>query len=240
MNKATVKKKAKRLVLTCGILGLMIFTGVGNTAAQPLQPMVTYASEQNQSLPYSSRWEIMSNGDWKYKMDNGQYATGKWLQDEVDKNWYLMNENGIMRSGIYKSYGKYYLLSEIHDGHYGHLVKNGEVYNGVAIKASTNADDEGALSSETINALKSLGYNIDTVQDVSGTSHVTDGKVSLNADVENESLNSESNNTEPEKNYSEDTNEYGTDGFYDPIFGWVDTSGIETIGHGNKTNTKWE
>ena len=76
-------------------------------------------------------------------------------------------------------------------------------------------DHEGALSSETINALKSLGYNIDTVQDVSGTSHVTDGKVSLNAEVENESLNSESNNTEPEKNYSEDTNEYGTDGYYD-------------------------
>lgn len=202
--------------------------------------MTTYAAEQNQSLPYSHRWETQADGNWKYKMDDGSYAVNKWIQDEVDKNWYLLDGSGIMRSGIYKSYGKYYLLSEIHDGHFGHLVKNGEVYNGVAIKASTNADDEGALSTETINALKSLGYNIDTVEDVSGTSHVTDGKVSLNAEVENESLNSESNNTEPEKNYSEDTNEYGTDGYYDPIFGWVDTSDAHIDISGGSGKVKWE
>lgn len=212
------KKKAKKLVITAGILALTLFAPVhNNPLGEFMGTMTTYAAEQNQSLPYSHRWETQADGNWKYKMDDGSYAVNKWIQDEVDKNWYLLDGSGIMRSGIYKSYGKYYLLSEIHDGHFGHLVKNGEVYNGVAIKASTNADDEGALSSETINALKSLGYNIDTVQDVSGTSHVTDGKVSLNADVENERLNSESNNTEPEKNYSEDTNEYGTGGFYDPI-----------------------
>ena len=181
MNK---KKRARKLVLTCGILGLMMFTGVPTSHSNPLQPMTTYAAEQN--LPYSHRWETQADGNWKYKMDDGSYAVNKWIQDEVDKNWYLLDGSGIMRSGIYKSYGKYYLLSEIHDGHFGHLVKNGEVYNGVAIKASTNADDEGALSSETINALKSLGYNIDTVQDVSGTSHVTDGKVSVQTDTTTE------------------------------------------------------
>ena len=232
----------KKLVITAGVLALTLFAPVhNNPLGEFMGTMTTYAAEQNQSLPYSHRWETQADGNWKYKMDDGSYAVNKWIQDEVDKNWYLLDGSGIMRSGIYKSYGKYYLLSEIHDGHFGHLVKNGEVYNGVAIKASTNADDEGALSSETINALKSLGYNIDTVQDVSGTSHVTDGKVSLNAEVENESLNSESNNTEPEKNYSEDTNEYGTDGYYDPIFGWVDTSGVENPGcDRSKTNTKWE
>ena len=137
----------------------------------------TYAAE----LPYSHRWETQSDGQWKYKMDDGSYATNKWLQDEVDQNWYLLDESGIMRSGVYKSYGKYYLLSEIHDGHFGHLVKNGEVYNGVTIQASTKKDDEGALTETTINALKAIGFNFDSVKDVSGTSHASDGKVTLDA-----------------------------------------------------------
>ena len=194
------KKRAKKLVITAGILALTLFAPVhNNPLGEFMGTMTTYAAEQNQSLPYSHRWETQVDGNWKYKMDDGSYAVNKWIQDEVDKNWYLLDGSGIMRSGIYKSYGKYYLLSEIHDGHFGHLVKNGEVYNGVAIKASTNADDEGALSSETINALKSLGYNIDTVQDVSGTSHVTDGKVSLNADVENSEHNTSNDDAPWEK-----------------------------------------
>ena len=81
-----------------------------------------------------------------------------------------------MRTGVYKSYGKYYLLSEVHDGHYGHLVKNGEVYNGITISASTNADDEGALTDSTLSALRGAGVNVDNVQDVSGTAHTTDGQ----------------------------------------------------------------
>ena len=81
-----------------------------------------------------------------------------------------------MRTGVYKSYGKYYLLSEVHDGHYGHLVKNGEVYNGITISASTNADDEGALTDSTLSALRNAGVNVDNVQDVSGTTHTTGGQ----------------------------------------------------------------
>ena len=82
-----------------------------------------------------------------------------------------------MRSGIFESYGKYYLLSEVHDGHFGHLVKNGEVYNGITISASTNADDEGALSPGTINALKGLDYNFSGSPSVTGTQHVSNGQV---------------------------------------------------------------
>lgn len=240
-----VKKQINKMVLTCGILGLMIFTGVGNTVAQPLQPMVTYASEQNQSLPYSSRWEIMSNGDWKYKMDNGQYATGKWLQDEVDKNWYLMNENGIMRSGIFKSYDRYYLLSEIHDGHFGHLVKNGEVYHGITIKADTSSTYEGALSQESINALKAIGYNFNTVKDVSGTSHVSDGKVTHEATTNtqqnvNTSISNKNNNVKKEESQAQNKNNISENGsgYYSEIFGWVDTSDI-IHDSGKQTGTKW-
>lgn len=81
-----------------------------------------------------------------------------------------------MRTGVYKSYGKYYLLSEVHDGHYGHLVKNGETYNGVFISADTSAENEGALTDSTLSALRGAGVNVDNVQDVSGTTHTTGGQ----------------------------------------------------------------
>lgn len=149
-----------------------------NPLGQYLNEMTTItaqAAEQNQ-LSYSTRWETQADGSWKYKLDAGGYATNRWVQDEVDHNWYLLDDNGIMRTGVYKSYGKYYLLSEVHDGHYGHLVKNGEVYNGITISASTNADDEGALTDSTLSALRGAGVNVDNVQDVSGTTHTTGGQ----------------------------------------------------------------
>lgn len=130
---------------------------------------------------YSHRWETQANGDWKYKLDAGGYATTAWVQDEVDFNWYLLGDNGIMRSGIFESYGKYYLLSEIHDGHFGHLVKNGEVYQGITIKADTSVEYEGALSQESIEALKKLGYVFEDAVSVTGTQHVSAGKITHEA-----------------------------------------------------------
>ena len=88
-----------------------------------------------------------------------------------------MDESATMQSGVYKSYGKYYLLSEIHDGHYGHMVKNGEVYQGITISASTNADDEGALTDSTLSALRNAGVNVDNVPDISGSQHISDGEI---------------------------------------------------------------
>ena len=137
---------------------------------------ITAQAAELTQLPYSIYWETQADGSWKYKLDAGGYATNRWVQDEVDHNWYLLDDNGIMRTGVYKSYGKYYLLSEVHDGHYGHLVKNGEVYNGITISASTNADDEGALTDSTLSALRGAGVNVDNVQDVSGTTHTTGGQ----------------------------------------------------------------
>ena len=149
-----------------------------NPLGEYLNSMTTItaqAAEQSQ-LPYSIYWETQADGSWKYRLNIGGYAVNRWVQDEVDKNWYLLDDNGVMRTGVYKSYGKYYLLSEVHDGHYGHLVKNGEVYNGITISASTNADDEGALTDSTLSALRGAGVNVDNVQDVSGTTHTTGGQ----------------------------------------------------------------
>lgn len=165
-----MKIRLNRLILTTG--ALLCLTAAPIAQTNPLGSMEVQAAE----LPYSIYWETQADGSWKYKLDAGGYATNRWVQDEVDKNWYLLDDNGVMRTGVYKSYGKYYLLSEVHDGHYGHLVKNGEVYNGITISASTNADDEGALTDSTLSALRGAGVNVDNVQDVSGTTHTTGGQ----------------------------------------------------------------
>ena len=175
-----MKNRLKKIIITTG--ALLMFTMALITQSNPLgqymssmTTITAQAAEQSQ-LPYSIYWETQADGSWKYKLNTGGYAVNRWVQDEVDKNWYLLDDNGVMRAGVYKSYNKYYLLSEVHDGHYGHLVKNGEVYNGITISASTNADDEGALTDSTLSALRNAGVNVDNVQDVSGTTHTTGGQ----------------------------------------------------------------
>lgn len=162
--------RLNRLILTTG--ALLCLTAAPIAQTNPLGTMEVQAAE----LPYSIYWETQADGSWKYKLNTGGYASG-WIQDEVDKNWYYMDESATMQSGVYKSNGKYYLLSELHDGHYGHMVKNGEVYQGITISASTNADDEGALTDSTLSALRNAGVNVDNVPDISGSQHVSDGEI---------------------------------------------------------------
>lgn len=169
-----MKIRLNRLILTTG--ALLCLTAVPIAQTNPLGSMEVQAAE----LPYSIYWETQADGSWKYKLNTGGYASG-WIQDEVDKNWYYMDESATMQSGVYKSYGKYYLLSELHDGHYGHMVKNGEVYQGITISASTNADDEGALTDSTLSALRGAGVNVDNVPDISGSQHVKDGEIATPA-----------------------------------------------------------
>ena len=184
-----MKNRLKRIIITTGALLMMTMAPIAqsNPLGQYLAEMTTItaqAAEQSQ-LPYSIYWETQADGSWKYRLNIGGYAVNRWVQDEVDHNWYLLDDNGVMRTGVYKSYGKYYLLSEVHDGHYGHLVKNGEVYNGITISASTNADDEGALTDSTLSALRNAGVNVDNVQDVSGTTHTTGGQDVGNTEASN-------------------------------------------------------
>ena len=150
--------RLNRLILTTG--ALLCLTAAPIAQTNPLGSMEVQAAE----LPYSIYWETQADGSWKYKLNTDGYASG-WIQDEV------------MQSGVYKSNGKYYLLSELHDGHYGHMVKNGEVYQGITISASTNADDEGALTDSTLSALRDAGLNVDNVPDISGSQHISDGEI---------------------------------------------------------------
>lgn len=174
-------KSLKRIILTTGVM-ISLF-GAPIVQNNPLMDYmnsmttITAMAAEQQSLPYSTRWETQADGvTWKYRYDSGGYASDRWVRDEVDGNWYLMDENGIMRYGVFTSYGRYYLLSELHDGHFGHMVKNGEVYQGVTIVAEASGEYEGALSADTINALRSAGVNVDNVPDVTGTQHTSNGE----------------------------------------------------------------
>lgn len=173
-----MKNRLKKIIITTGALLMMTMAPItqSNPLGQYLNEMTTITAHAAEQLPYSTRWETQADGSWKYRLNIGGYAVNRWVQDEVDKNWYLLDDNGVMRTGVYKSYGKYYLLSEVHDGHYGHLVKNGETYNGVFISADTSAENEGALTDSTLSALRGAGVNVDNVQDVSGTTHTTGGQ----------------------------------------------------------------
>ena len=168
----------KKVVLTTGIMISLFGAPIvqNNPLMDYMNSMTTItamAAEQQSNLPYSRFWETQADGSWKYKYDDGTYATG-WIQDDVDGNWYYMDSAGIMKSGLYKSYDRYYLLSGLHDGHYGHLLTNGEVYQGVTISADTSETYRGALSQQTISQ---LGLDVTKAIDITGTQHVSGGKV---------------------------------------------------------------
>lgn len=168
-------KTFKRVLLVAG--GLAILNMVqfpSDTVLDRLQSVVTNQIEVHaEELPYSPNWNVKADGKWMYKTGDNTWATNAWVQDEVDKNWYLLDNDGNMRTGLFKSYDKYYMLSEEHDGHFGRLVKNGEVYKGITVEADTSADYEGALSQNTINQLLAQGYSLDKAPEVTGTQHVT-------------------------------------------------------------------
>ena len=171
-------KTLKRIILTTGVMISLFGAPIvqNNPLMDYMNSMTTItamAAEQQSNLPYSRFWETQADGSWKYKYDDGTYATG-WIQDDVDGNWYYMDSAGIMKSGLYKSYDRYYFFSEEHDGHFGHMLVNGEVYHGVTISADTSETYRGALSQETISQ---LGLDVTKAIDITGTQHVSGGKV---------------------------------------------------------------
>lgn len=171
-------KSLKRIILTTGVIISLFGAPIvqNNPLMDYMNSMTTItamAAEQQSNLPYSRFWETQADGSWKYKYDDGTYATG-WIQDDVDGNWYYMDSAGIMKSGLYKSYDRYYLLSGLHDGHYGHMLTNGEVYQGVTISADTSETYRGALSQQTISQ---LGLDVSKAIDITGTQHVKGGQV---------------------------------------------------------------
>lgn len=140
-------------------------------AASPNINVTVNAGNANDGKMYSDNWRLNGSNNWEY-YDNGNKVTNAWIQDH--NHWYLVDESGTMRVGLYKSYDKYYLLDDIRGtGTYGKLLKNGSTYQGVTISADTSSDYEGALSEDTLNRLASVGVKRDNAVNVTGTAHNT-------------------------------------------------------------------
>lgn len=245
------KKHAKKLVITAGILGLMMFTPTAqsNPLGQYMNT-ITNTIEAQAAETYSDNWKIDSNNTWWYYMEDGSVAKNAWIHDHGE--WYLLGEDGAMRTGIFESNDdKYYLLDTVRGtGYYGRLLKNGDVYEGITLKCDTSAEYEGALSQETINALRSL-FDFGKAPSVKNTKHVENGKVTF----ENNNSSNQSNTDMVGATYGESVGETmsvedsstpkqgehkyinGVLHYYDEIFGWVDAT--HTNGYGSNGGARW-
>ena len=148
---------------------------------------------------YSPYWNIDSANNWHYTLASGQVVTDAWIQDEVSGDWYLIDSVGNMKSGLVTSNGKYYLLDNTRGtGHFGKLLKNGDIYNGITIYADTSASYQGALNDITLTQLASMGINVYTAENVTGTKQVSNGAIVNSGSTgsnANGSLNQSSNDT---------------------------------------------
>ena len=159
--------------------GRTVLAAAGKTV-MALFMTLAFASTVFAADPFSPHWEIDRDQVWHYRMNDGSYAADAWIHDEVNGDWYLLDVNGNMLAGTFVSYGKYYLLDPVRGtGHYGRLLKNGHKFRGIVLQASTDLEDEGALSQETLNAVNALG-GVDSVVnavEISGTKHIEAGNV---------------------------------------------------------------
>ena len=72
--------RGKHILLSAGLLLGVMFTG---PMMNNITTITAMAAEQQSNLPYSRFWETQPDGSWKYKYDNGTYATGWILDGEV-------------------------------------------------------------------------------------------------------------------------------------------------------------
>lgn len=168
-------RKNKSIVVILGIMSLMLFTPTNNKIVNTLNPTLVAQAASS----YDSNWQIDTSQTWHYKMNNGSYVTDAWVHDKTNGDWYLIDASGNMLAGIVESNeGKFYMLDNVRGtGHYGRMLKNGSVYNGITITADTSASYEGALSGESLAALTAAGVPV--VGNVSGTQHVESGVVTF-------------------------------------------------------------
>lgn len=172
-----MKNRLKKIIITTG--ALLMFTMAPMTQNNPLgeylNSMTTITAQA--ATTYSDNWKMDGAGVWWYYLNDGSVAKDAWVKDYGE--WYLLGSDGAMRTGVFQSNeGKYYLLDTVRNtGTYGKLLKNGVVYQGITLKCDTSEAYEGALSDESIAALKSAGVSFENVPNVENTKHVENGVI---------------------------------------------------------------
>ena len=174
-----MKNRLKRIIITTGALLMMTMAPIAqsNPLGQYLNEMTTITAH---AATYSDNWKMDGAGVWWYYLNDGSVAKDAWVKDYGE--WYLLGSDGAMRTGVFQSNeGKYYLLDTVRNtGTYGKLLKNGAVYQGITLKCDTSEAYEGALSDESISALKSAGVSFENVPNVENTKHVENGVITSN------------------------------------------------------------
>ena len=169
------KRITKNFVLSTGALALMLFAPAApkSTLGQAIST-VTNQIEVQAAQTYSDNWKVDAMGNWYFYNDNedGTLVKDAWVHDYGE--WYLLDSNGTMRTGVFRSNGgKYYVLDTVRGtGTYGKLLKDGMVYQGVVLHADTSATYEGALTDETLQQLANAGVEVINVPNVENTMHV--------------------------------------------------------------------
>lgn len=175
-----MKNRLKKVIITTGALLMMTMAPItqSNPLGQYLNEMTTITAQA--ATTYSDNWKIDGAGVWWYYLNDGSVAKDAWVKDYGE--WYLLGSDGAMRTGVFQSNeGKYYLLDTVRNtGTYGKLLKNGVVYQGITLKCDTSEAYEGALSDESIAALKSAGVSFENVPNVENTKHVENGVITSN------------------------------------------------------------
>lgn len=175
-----MKNRLKRIIITTGALLMMTMAPMtqNNPLGEYLNSMTTITAQA--ATTYSDNWKIDGTGTWWYYLNDGSVAKDAWVKDYGE--WYLLGSDGAMRTGVFQSNeGKYYLLDTVRNtGTYGKLLKNGAVYQGITLKCDTSEAYEGALSDESIAALKSAGVSFENVPNVENTKHVESGVITSN------------------------------------------------------------
>ena len=161
----TIRISALSLMLTLAAAGATFTMGEFDAYASTILKVnrSSLAAAQTPAVAQPSanaHWESSDGYNWKYRRADGSYATG-WVRDEATNDWYYMDAQGNMKTGLISDGGYSYLLSNQHDGRYGHMIRNGESFNGHTIKAWTagSGNPEGALMGDAENdrAIKDSG-----------------------------------------------------------------------------------
>ena len=182
-------KTLNKIILTTG--ALLCLTAAPIAQINPLGSMTVQAA-----TTYSDNWKIDGAGTWWYYLNDGSVAKDAWVKDYGE--WYLLGSDGAMRTGVFQSNeGKYYLLDTVRNtGTYGKLLKNGAVYQGTTLKCDTSEAYEGALSDESIAALKSAGVSFENVPNVENTKHVENGVITSNPSDSQQTINTAPSNNQ--------------------------------------------
>lgn len=188
-----MKNRLKKIIITTGALLMMTMAPIAqsNPLGQYLNEMTTITAH---AATYSDNWKMDGAGVWWYYLNDGSVAKDAWVKDYGE--WYLLGSDGAMRTGVFQSNeGKYYLLDTVRNtGTYGKLLKNGAVYQGITLKCDTSEAYEGALSDESIAALKSAGVSFENVPNVENTKHVENGVITSNPTPAPQSQNQPADN----------------------------------------------